>query len=101
MSAIVSPKITPAAGAGATAKLAEHVAAARYEDFGPRTIHAFKRAFQDHLACAIAGSAMPVSRVLLEYFEESDATRVATVMGTRQSASASTPADAQARCTSI
>jgi 2-methylcitrate dehydratase PrpD len=85
MSAI--PKdITP--GTGATARLAEHVAATRYEDLGSRVIQAFKRAFQDHLTCAIAGSAMPVSRALLEYFEESDATRHACVIGTQSRLSA-------------
>ena len=79
MSAI--PKdITPATGA--TARLAQHVAATRYEDLGPPVIHAFKRALQDHLTCAIAGSAMPVSRTLLQYFEESDTTRHACVIGT-------------------
>ena len=72
-------EITP--GTGATARLAEHVASRRYGDLGPTTLHAFKRAFQDHLTCAIAGSAMPVSRTLLRYFEETDATRVATVIG--------------------
>jgi 2-methylcitrate dehydratase PrpD len=67
--------------AGATTRLAEHVASTRYEELGPTVIHAFKRALQDHLTCAIAGSAMPVSRALLDYFTESDATRVATVVG--------------------
>lgn len=87
MSAIAT-QIRPAAGADATARLAEHVAATTYEALPANTIHAFKRAFQDHLACAIAGAAMPVSRALLEYFEESDATRTATVLGTRKRLSA-------------
>jgi len=78
----VAKEIESAVGTGASARLAEHVARTRYEDLGPAVIHAFKRAFQDHLACAIAGSAMPVSRTLLEYFQENDATRVATVIGT-------------------
>ncbi|HYH42273.1 MAG TPA: MmgE/PrpD family protein [Burkholderiales bacterium] len=88
MSAIATQAIKPSAGTGATARLAEHVASTRYEDLGPKTIHAFKRAFQDHVACAIAGAAMPVSRALLEYYEESDATRVATVLGTASRLSA-------------
>jgi 2-methylcitrate dehydratase PrpD len=67
--------------AGATARLAEHVARTRYEQLGPHVIQAFKRALQDHLTCAIAGSAMPVSRALLDYYTESDATRTATVVG--------------------
>ena len=68
-------------GEGATAKLAEHVAQARIENLGADTIHAFKRALQDHLTCAIAGSAMPVSRALLDYFSETDTARIATVIG--------------------
>jgi 2-methylcitrate dehydratase PrpD len=68
-------------GAGATMRLAGHVAATRHEDLSPKTIHAFKRAFQDHLTCAIAGSAMPVSRALLDYFSETDPARTATVIG--------------------
>lgn len=84
----VAKDITPAAGTGATARLAEHVARTRYEDFSPAVIHAFKRAFQDHLACAIAGSAMPVSRSVLAYFEETDSARTASVVGTSSRLSA-------------
>ena len=82
----VPKEISP--GAGATARLAEHVAATRYEDLPERTLHAFKRAFQDHLTCAIAGSAMPVSRAVLDYFAETDPARVATVIGTSSKLSA-------------
>lgn len=81
MSATTLHTADSGAGAGATARLASHVAATRYEDFTPQVVHAFKRAFQDHLTCAIAGSAMPVSRTLLDYFLETDATRAATVIG--------------------
>lgn len=70
-----------AAGVGATERLAEHIASTRYEDLSARVVHAFKRAFQDHLTCAIAGSAMPVSLALLEYFRDTDASRIATVFG--------------------
>ena len=82
----VPKEINP--GAGATAKLAEHVAAARYDKLPAKTIHAFKRAFQDHLTCAIAGSAMPVSQALLGYFSDTDASRTATVVGTNAKLSA-------------
>src|SRR4051812_17992105 len=68
-------------GAGATTRLAEHVASTRYEDLSANAIQAFKRAFQDHVTCAVAGSAMPVSRALLQYFEETDLSRAASVMG--------------------
>jgi len=73
---------------GASAKLAAHVANKRYEHLPVPVVHAFKRALLDHMTCAIAGSAMPVSRALLSYFHENDASRVATVIasGTRLSA---------------
>ena len=82
MSAIaVEADMRVAAAADATMRLAEHVSDTRYADLSAGVIHAFKRALQDHLTCAIAGSAMPVSRALLEYFRETDATRVASVIG--------------------
>ena len=71
----------PVADIAATTRLAEQVAATQYEDLPARTLHAFKRAFQDHLTCAIAGSAMPVSRALLDYFRDTDATRISTIIG--------------------
>ncbi|HEX2825072.1 MAG TPA: MmgE/PrpD family protein [Burkholderiales bacterium] len=82
----VPKEITP--GAGATQKLAEHVAHARYEKLSAKTVHAYKRAFQDHLTCAIAGAAMPVSQALLDYFSDTDASRTATVVGTNAKLSA-------------
>ena len=73
---------------GASARLAAHVAQARYEDLPPATVHAFKRALLDHVTCAVAGSAMPVSRALLSYYQETDAGRVAAVLGTEARLSA-------------
>ena len=67
---------------GASARLAAHVAQVRYEQLSTTAVHAFKRALLDHVACAVAGSALPVSRSLLGYFEETDAARAATVIGT-------------------
>jgi 2-methylcitrate dehydratase PrpD len=71
----------PASAVEATARLAEHVAVRCYKDLGANVIHAFKRALLDHLTCAVSGASMPVSRTLLDYFREADATRVATVIG--------------------
>lgn len=68
-------------GVGASRRLADHVAGMHYETLPPGVIHAFKRALLDFLTCAVAGSAMPVSRALLSYYEENDATRSATVIG--------------------
>jgi 2-methylcitrate dehydratase PrpD len=66
---------------GASAKLAAHVAHARYEQLPAEVVHAFKRALLDHVTCALAGSSMPVSRALLSYYRETDASRAATVIG--------------------
>lgn len=77
---------------GASAKLAAHAAGIRYETLPPAVIHAFKRALLDHVTCALAGSAMPVSRALLSYFEETDAARTATVIGTGAKLSAANAA---------
>ena len=68
-------------GAGATARMAEHIAAAQFQKLSAPVVHAAKRALLDFVTCAVSGSAMPVSRALLSYYEESDATRTATVIG--------------------
>jgi 2-methylcitrate dehydratase PrpD len=67
--------------AGATMRLAEHIAAARFEALPAPAVHAAKRALLDFVTCAVSGSAMPVSRTLLDYYRENDATRAATVIG--------------------
>jgi 2-methylcitrate dehydratase PrpD len=77
---------------GASAKLAGHVAGLRYEALPPPAIHAFKRALLDHVTCALAASAMPVSRALLSYFEETDAARTSSVVGTSAKLSAANAA---------
>jgi 2-methylcitrate dehydratase PrpD len=70
------------AGMHATRRLADHVAGTRFEQLSPAVVHAAKRAMLDFVTCAVSGSAMPVSKALLSYYEESDATRVASVIGT-------------------
>ena len=75
------PPANAALGAGASRRMAAHIAGLRYEALPRETLHAFKRALLDFLTCAIAGSAMPVSRALLSYYAENDATRSATVIG--------------------
>ena len=77
---------------GASARMAAHIAQTRYADLAPAVIHAFKRALLDHVTCAVAGSAMPVSRALLSYFRENDASRVATVIASGAKLSASNAA---------
>lgn len=68
-------------GAGASARIARHAVATRFETLPPPAVHAFKRACLDFLTCSVAGSAMPVSKALLSYYVENDATRTATVIG--------------------
>lgn len=66
---------------GVSHELAKHIANTRYEALPPAAVAAFRRTLIDFLACAISGSAMPVSKALLDYFEQSDATRTTTVIG--------------------
>lgn len=68
-------------GEDASRRIAAHIAGLRHEALPPATIHAFKRALLDFVTCAVSGSAMPVSRALLSYYQENDATRSATVIG--------------------
>ena len=73
---------------GASRTLAGHAAGIIFEQLPADTVHAFKRTFLDFLTCAISGAAMPVSQALLAYFEENDATRVSSVIGSRARLSA-------------
>ena len=66
---------------GVSAALAGHAARARYDTLPSTVLPAFKRALLDFLTCAVSGSTMPVSQAMLAYFEENDATRDATVLG--------------------
>lgn len=68
-------------GFEATQRMAGHIAGARFETLSAPVVHAAKRVLLDFLTCAVSGSAMPVSKALLSYYEENDATRVATVIG--------------------
>lgn len=72
---------TEASSVNASRVIASHIANTGYETLSKTTRHAFKRALLDHLTCAIAGASMPVSKALLAYFLENDATRAATVIG--------------------
>jgi len=73
---------TPALAAGASARIAAHAAGLRYEQLPASTLSAFRRALLDHVTCAVAGAAMPVSRALLSYYTETDTARTARVVGT-------------------
>src|SRR3977135_31442 len=77
---------------GASARVAAHAAGLRFEVLPPSVVHACKRALLDHVTCALAGSVMPVSRALLSYFEETDAARTSSVVGTNAKLSAANAA---------
>src|SRR5450631_381268 len=66
---------------GASRKIAVHVSGLAFEKLPADTVHAFKRTLLDFLTCAITGAAMPVSRALLSYFQDNDASRISTVIG--------------------
>ena len=72
--------------------LASHAASTTYAGLPDDVLPAFKRALLDFLACAIAGSTMPVSNAVLSYFEENDASRAATVLGSGRKLSVSNAA---------
>ena len=76
-----APAVKEASSADATCRLAAHIAGQRYEFLPASAKHAFRRVLLDFVTCAISGSAMPVSRALLSYYEASDATRSATAIG--------------------
>ncbi|MEO7727538.1 MAG: MmgE/PrpD family protein [Burkholderiales bacterium] len=65
----------------ASRKLAAHAAGITFDKLPPDAVHAFKRTLLDFMTCAISGAAMPVSKALLSYFEENDATRISSVIG--------------------
>ena len=77
---------------GVSSTLASHAASTTYAGLPDDVLPAFKRALLDFLACAIAGSTMPVSNAMLSYFEENDASRAATVLGSGRKLSASNAA---------
>ncbi|MBI4192265.1 MAG: MmgE/PrpD family protein [Betaproteobacteria bacterium] len=52
-------------GEGSTAKLAEFMAATRYEDLPPAVIADTKRIIADTLACAIAGSSFDAGKIVV------------------------------------
>lgn len=84
--------VKPDPGQNASTRIAGHIAGTRFDSLPAPVVHAAKRALLDFVTCAVSGSAMPVSRTLLSYYEENDATRVAAVIGSAARLSASNAA---------
>ena len=62
--------------------LARYVTETRDADFSPEVVHAFRRAFVDYLACALAGANLPVTNAVRRWAEAEGTRPVATVIGT-------------------
>lgn len=73
--------VTDDLSVGASRRIAAYAAGMTFAALPAATVHAYKRTMLDFLTCAITGAAMPVSKALLSYFEENDATRVSAVIG--------------------
>jgi 2-methylcitrate dehydratase PrpD len=65
----------------ATRKLAGHVASIRTSQLNAHVVQAFRRALLDYLTCAIAGSGMQSSRIVLDYLQSWDRAGEACVIG--------------------
>ncbi len=72
----------PGQAAGASRRVAAHVASLDAAKLPAATVHAFKRALLDYLTCAIAGSRMEPTRIVFDYVSSWDQSREAAVMGT-------------------
>lgn len=66
----------------ASRRLAEYVAASDVATLPPQAIHAFRRALLDYLTCAIAGSRMDSTRIVLDYLQSWDRSTEASVVAT-------------------
>lgn len=64
-----------------TSVLARYVTETSDADFSPEVVHAFRRAFVDYLACALAGTNLPVTAAVRRWAEAEGTRPVATVIG--------------------
>ena len=64
----------------ASRRLADYVAAVDVARLPPQAIHAFRRALLDYLTCAIAGSRMDSTRIVLDYLQSWDRSAEASVV---------------------
>lgn len=64
----------------ASRRLAEYVAGVDVARLPPQAIHAFRRALLDYLTCAVAGSRMESTRIVLDYLQSWDRSTEAAVL---------------------
>lgn len=67
--------------AGETVRLAEYAAGLRYEDLPPAVVTAAKDAIIDTIAACICGSALPWSRIVIEYAERTGPGGTSRILG--------------------
>src|SRR5205807_3669889 len=67
--------------AGETVKLAEYAAGLRYEDLPKEVIAAAKDAIIDTIAACICGSALPWSRIIIDYAERTGPGGTSRILG--------------------
>ena len=78
-----------AVGAGSTARIADFVAAIRYEDLPASVAHDTKRIIADTIACALGATSMVAGQIIISTAHElGQSPRAATVIGSRRRASA-------------
>ncbi|SMH28837.1 MmgE/PrpD family protein [Maritimibacter sp. HL-12] len=83
MSMAGEANLNSVAGDSLSGLLANHVAGLRTSDLPPEVVQAFRRVLVDYLACALAGTGMPVTRALTRWAEAQGARPVATPIGSR------------------
>jgi 2-methylcitrate dehydratase PrpD len=71
-----------------TSRIADFVSSLRYDDIPAEVIERIKLLILDSFGCAIYGTVLPWSRILLETLETVDATRDCAVWGTARRLSA-------------
>src|ERR1043166_1356900 len=67
--------------AGETVRLAEYAARLRYEDLPKEVIAAAKDAIIDTIAACICGSALPWSRIVIDYAERTGPGGTSRILG--------------------
>lgn len=71
----------PEGARDASRRIAHYVSAIDTRKLPERAIHAFRRALLDYLTCAVAGSRMDSTRIVLDYLQSWDLAKEACVVG--------------------
>lgn len=72
---------SPEKATGVSKALAEYVSGLHYEHLPAQAVHAFRRALLDYVTCAVSGSRMEPTRLVLDYLRSWDRSGEACVVG--------------------